>query len=73
MNRIVLIIVGIVFFVTIILHLLKIIYLIFRPSSWEKYKAISNLHPSRYLLTLYYLITIAFLIMVYLKRYSGDY
>ena len=53
--------------ISILSHLIKIFYLIFKPKFLEKYKTFSG-QPSKYGLFLYYLLTIIVCIYVIQKR-----
>ena len=48
----------ILIFIALITHIIKFIYLIFKPVSFSKIKFISNAIPSKTELALYYILTI---------------
>lgn len=56
------------FIIAIILHFLRIIYLLFQPKIFERYKSISNRNPGTFQLIIYYLLTILFLVGAILFR-----
>ena len=70
MSPLILVLQGVLFGITILVHLLKIFYLLFEPRSWTKFKSISNTHLSKGWLLLYYAVTIAFLIQTFLFLYQ---
>lgn len=49
--------------IAILHHLFKIVYLLFEPKMFERFKSISNKNLSKWQLLLYYTITIFFLII----------
>ena len=71
MHKVSLIFTGVLFSIAIIVHLFKIIYLLFDgPKFLGRMKSISNRNLNKRWLLLYYLITIGFLIQTFLIRYN---
>jgi hypothetical protein len=57
--------------VSALTHLLKVVYLLFKPEFLKPYKVFSNVHLSKTSLLLYYLLTIAVSLFAIAHKVKG--
>ncbi len=65
------IVIGLFLIITITVHLLRIIYLLFKPESLSKYKSISDTNLKPHKLILYYSLVIIVALYVLFKRINS--
>ena len=56
--------------ITLITHILKLVYLLFKPMFMNKYKYFSNNNPSKIDLILYYILTIGCSFYIIWKQFN---
>ena len=59
-----LLIIGIV----VIIHFLKIVYILFKPKAFERFKSISNPNPDKLSLIIYYALVIVVSIFIIIRK-----
>jgi hypothetical protein len=58
----------VMFGIVVLIHIIKIVYLIFKPKKLEKFKTFSNRHLSTFELVVYYTVAVVFFLDLIFER-----